>query len=192
MSTLHVKGIDLVQATAIVLGAEIGTTFKLFFASFKSAPIKKRLALANLLYNVVVIVIVFPILRWIDHLIVHRLAIADPLIALAFFQTFINLFGILLFAPVIRIWSGFVQRFYTKDGKQFRYIDSVPPTELEFALVASQRESLYFLRCAIYFSEQVLGLVHSNGQKDIPKQFLEMDEMEQYQHLKHLHGGIFN
>ena len=52
LAALHAHAIELQPAMAIVLGAEIGTTIKLFIASAKGIAAKKRVALGNFLMNV--------------------------------------------------------------------------------------------------------------------------------------------
>ena len=76
---------------AVVLGGEIGTTLKLFLVSARGIPVKKRVALGNFLFNVITAGIIFLLLSPIHYLIVNVLSIKDNLIALVFFQSFVNL-----------------------------------------------------------------------------------------------------
>ena len=59
LSALHVNAISLFAAMAIVLGSEIGTTVKLILASLKGVAVKKRVALGNLLFNVINALLIF-------------------------------------------------------------------------------------------------------------------------------------
>src|SRR5688500_5804318 len=53
LSALYANAIGLFAATAIVLGAEIGSSLKLILASAKGCAVKKRVAMGNIMFNTI-------------------------------------------------------------------------------------------------------------------------------------------
>ena len=97
---------------AIVLGSEIGTTVKLILASVKGIAVKRRVALGNLLFNVINALLIFILLGPVHKLITGIIGIHDDLLALVFFQTFTNLTGIVVFYPFLGIFGRFLEKLW--------------------------------------------------------------------------------
>ena len=74
LSALYLNAITLYAATAIVLGSELGTTFKLFLASANGMAAKKRVALGNFIFNLTTVIIVFIFLGSVNELITDIVA----------------------------------------------------------------------------------------------------------------------
>jgi len=83
LSALNADGITLIAAMAIVLGSEVGTSLKLGLAAVGGPAIKKKVALANLVFNGVITVLAFALIQPSYHLIKSGMVIEDNLIALA-------------------------------------------------------------------------------------------------------------
>lgn len=101
LSALNAHLIDIYQAVAIVIGANIGTTSTLVLASMKGTADKKRLALANVIFNFITGILCFIFLRKLIDLSFSVLHIETPLMELVFINTLLNVIGIVLFYPFL-------------------------------------------------------------------------------------------
>ncbi|HEY6062741.1 MAG TPA: Na/Pi symporter, partial [Chitinophagaceae bacterium] len=191
LSALYTNAITLYVATAIALGSEIGTTFKLFLASAKGLTAKKRVALGNFLFNLVTVIILFLLLRPVNFLITDVLQIKSNLIALVFFQTFVNLVSIILFFPFLKLFGQFLmKRFVDKDDESI-YISKVPVTDSELALEALENETNLFINQVIDYSLDSFDLEEiMDINPAVQKEFLRKTVAEKYDHIKQSHGEM--
>lgn len=188
LAALHAHAIELQPAMAIVLGAEIGTTIKLFIASAKGIAAKKRVALGNFLMNVIISFLLIFLLAPIDNLITKQMGITNNVLALVVFQTFVNLVSIVLFYPFLQPFGKFLSARFTQNNDETLFIHKIKPGENELAVQALQKEAAYFLQLVIDYSKRVFELNHiNNGQTAA---FIKKPAEEQYEFIKHLHGDI--
>lgn len=108
--------VGIYAAGAMVIGANIGTTSTAMFASIGATSSAKRVAAAQVVFNVataVVAALILPLLFGIIHWITAVAEIdADPGITLAIFHTLFNLLGVALIFPLNdRLASFLEQRF---------------------------------------------------------------------------------
>jgi phosphate:Na+ symporter len=190
LSALHINAITLYIAMAIVLGSEIGTTFKLFLASIKGIPVKKRVALGNFLFNVITVLVVFALLQPVNWLIADVIQLKNNLFALVFFQSLINVIGIILFYPLLPVLGRFLEKRFTTDDEETLYINKINAGDPVIALEAFEKETQSFIYHVLDFC-----LTASNIKKDMPGILLHKDyhgspTMEKYEHLKSMHGEI--
>ena len=191
LSALHSNAITLYVATAIVLGSEIGTTFKLFLASAKGLTAKKRVALGNFIFNLVTVSIMFLFLQPVNYFITDMMKVNENLIALVFFQSFVNLFSIALFFPFLNLLSRFLmKRFIDKEDESI-YISKVPLTDPELALEALESETNLFINHVIDYSLDSFDLEEVIGANPaVQKGFLRKTVAEKYDHIKQSHGEM--
>ena len=191
LSALHTNAISLTVATAIVLGAEIGTTLKLFLAASKGLAAKKRVALGNFLFNVITVVVMFIFLVPVNHLITDVLRIKDSLLALVFFQTFTNLVCILLFFPFLQLFGKFLLKRFASSQDQSFFISKVSPADTDLALEAIENETRHFINLVINYSFVSFDLADNleNG-NDIKDDFRHKSNTEKYDYIKQLHGEV--
>lgn len=190
LSALYVNAITLYAATAVVLGSEIGTTLKLFLASANGMAAKKRVALGNFIFNFSTVVIVFIFLRPVNTLITGPLQVRNSLIALVFFQSFVNLVTVLLFFPFLKILSRFLLSRYPENDESF-YISKVPVTDPELALEALENETKEFIGLVIHYSLASFHLAQKeNTGNGVYRKFMHKTIAEKYDHIKQLHGEM--
>ncbi|WP_076011820.1 Na/Pi cotransporter family protein [Alteromonas abrolhosensis] len=108
--------VGIYAAGAMVIGANIGTTSTAMFASIGATSSAKRVAAAQVVFNVVTAVVaalILPLLFGLIHWITAVAEIdADPGITLAIFHTLFNLLGVALIFPLNdRLASFLEQRF---------------------------------------------------------------------------------
>ena len=108
--------VGIYAAGAMVIGANIGTTSTAMFASIGATSSAKRVAAAQVVFNVataVVAALILPLLFGLIHWVTAVAEIdADPGITLAIFHTLFNLLGVALIFPLNdRLASFLEQRF---------------------------------------------------------------------------------
>ena len=191
LSSLHSQAIGLYAATAVVLGSEIGSTIKFFFVSYGRDPSVKRVALGNFLFNLLNAIVILLLLIPVNKLITEALSIKDPLTALAFFQTFINIIAIILFVPLLSLSEKFLMRRFVDDRLATKYIGKVPVPDTELAIAALENETLHFLETVLQFAANVLDYGKELPLKDLSPFFLSQNLAEQYYFIKQLNGDIY-
>lgn len=191
LSALYANAIDLYIAMAMVLGSEIGTTFKLFLASAKGLAVKKRVALGNFLFNLVTVAVMFFLLYPSHYLIRDVLKINNILIALVFFQSLVNVFSIIIFFPFLKPLGSFLMRRYVDKEEGSVFISKVPVTDAELAIVALENETKLFINQVIDYSLDSFSLEEINiKSSSLNKKFLRKTVSEKYDQIKHFHGEM--
>jgi phosphate:Na+ symporter len=188
LSALHSNVIDLYMAAVLVLGAEVGTTFKLALAAHKGSVVKKRVAAGNIIFNLLTSLLVFLVIREAVDLLQNLLHPASPLIALVLFQTFVNVFGIVLFFPFLNYFGNFLDRLYLHKSS-LDYLTKVRPGETELAIEAIEREVSFFLRRFNLIVANVFELPLSPEQSVKEKDFTSAKSIAEIYEIHKNHYG---
>lgn len=189
LSALYADVITLHSAMAIVLGSEVGTTIKLLLASTHGLPAKKQVAFGNFIYNTFVIVAFLIILSPIHYFITETINIKDNLMALVFFQSGINIAGVIVFYPFLRFFSGFLESRFKDDEGGSRYIRLIPASESELAIDALNKEARIFIEHTIEFILESMG-IQDIVQGSTALKGSDRAYPENYDHLKRLYGEM--
>lgn len=195
LSALNAELITIHQSVAMIIGANIGTTSTLIIASVNGTADKKRLATANVIFNLVAGTVSFLLLEQLVYFIIHFLRIEEPLMELVFLNTIINLIGIVLFFPFIPVLARFMNKRFRKSepsGKSL-YIKNVDPEVSDVALKALDDEisrvySLteeFILDCLLVKNDE---LNKTSGFKKIFR--AEKNLLVIYNHLKSIEDEI--
>jgi phosphate:Na+ symporter len=191
LSALNAGAISLFDATAIVLGSEIGTTIKLFIAAANGAAVKRRIAIGNFIFNTCGVLVVFILLRPINEFITSVLGIHDQLIALVFFQSLVNIISIILFYPLLKPLGNFLEKRFQSNEDETLFIHKIPATEPLLALDAMENETKHFLFSVLDFAMHCFeNKNHLQQQMKFSKKFTEHSLHGKYEHIKYLHGEI--
>ncbi|MEJ7610506.1 MAG: Na/Pi symporter [Ferruginibacter sp.] len=198
LSALHAGAISFAPAAAIVLGSETGTTLKILLGSIGGIAAKKRVALGNFLYNVILTAFAFILLKAILFLITDIFKIHDPLIGLVTFSTLINFVSIMVFLPFLDPFVKLLERFFRDtDASAAAFIGHADIKEPETALDLFRRETEYFIHNSILFNLALFDIdteqLNENfGFKEINEQrkFLTKNPEEKYEFLKQLQGEL--
>lgn len=198
LSALHTGALGFAPAAALVLGSEVGTIIKLLISAIGGGPVKKRVALGNFTFNLLLMIVVFALLKPILWIITDLFAISDPLIGLALFSTLTNLMGILLFLPFLDPFARFLERFFKGSTRAAAaYIGQAIATEPETALDLFRREANYLVYNAMRFNLEQFGLdrkvLPANPefkQINVAKKLPAMDLTQKYDFLKELTGEL--
>lgn len=198
LTALHVDALSFASAAATVLGSETGTTIKLLFSGIGGTASKKRVLLGNFLFNLVLTIIAFVLLKPTLSLISQRLNIANPLIGLVTFSTMVNLLSILIFLPFLDVFVKFLERFFkNSDATNSAFIGNADENEPQTALELFKREIKYFIYNSMLFNLEQLHADKSwlQSNKDLyeinkKKMFEVKNDVEKYEFLKLLQGEI--
>jgi phosphate:Na+ symporter len=191
LSALAAGGIDLLAAAAVVTGAELGTTLKIMLGGLTGLAAKKRVALGDLIFNVVMVTLAFSFLRPLVLLVSEVFGIKDPLISLVLFQSLINFGTILLFFPFLDPFTRFLEKRFRDDHQSVAlHIAKVSPEVPEAAVKALEKEARHFIQRAIDLNIHTFRIedVAVPGYVTDPKK--KPEPGKQYAELKLLHGEI--
>jgi phosphate:Na+ symporter len=191
LSALYAGAINLHDSMAITLGSEVGTTIKLFIASIKGTAVKKRVALGNFLINVITVSLVMLFLSPVNRLTTEIIGIKDNLIALVFFQSFINIFGIILFYPLLNVLGRFLENRFRSADDETMFIHKVDVKEPSTALDALVKETNHFIEVACNYALSCFG-ISDKKQPEIKlnKKYLDNNILGKYEYIKFLYGEI--
>jgi phosphate:Na+ symporter len=191
LSALYANAIHLPAAMALVLGAEIGTTLKLFIAAAAGPAVKKRVALGNFLFNIITVMLLFLFLRPAAGLITKQLSIQDPLIALVLFQTMINLASVILFFPFLKQAGQFLLHRYPDRDEEAWYISHVNPADTPLAMEALENETALLIRQVTGYSTSSFHLEENDEASDAgSKRFRSKNLPDKYEHIKQMYGEM--
>lgn len=182
LSAMNAGVIDLPQAAAVAIGADLGTTSTMLIAAISGVAAKKQVAVFHLLFNLVTDLLALLLLLPYVETIVSWYGITDPLLALPAFHTTFNLLGALLFYPLLgRIAAALAGRFDGRTKPLALFLSSRPPDDHAAALQAMEDEVRGLFRRVLALNLAVLGPDAARVSGDYPVL---------YEALKRLEGEI--
>ncbi|MBK9729346.1 MAG: Na/Pi cotransporter family protein [Saprospiraceae bacterium] len=198
LSALHAGALNFPQAAALVLGSEAGTTIKIILGSLGGTASKKRVALGNFLFNVVLTILAFIFLKPILLLITEVFNFKDPLIGLVTFSSLVNLFAIFLFLPFLNPYTKLLEWFFKDtDASAAAFLGDANVNEPESSLDLIRKEIDYFIHNSILFNisqfeidTTIISEYPEFNNKNLKRNFSEKLPEEKYQFLKQLQGEI--
>ena len=115
LTALHAGTISMMQAAAMAIGINIGTTVTAGLAVIGAGTAARRTGFAHLLFNVLTGAVAFlslPVLVTV----LEQFDTADPTLALAAFHTVFNVVGVVLVYPFLRRFAAYVERVIPERG----------------------------------------------------------------------------
>ncbi len=198
LTALYQHVIPFESAAAIVIGSELGTTLKIMLGSMGGSPDKKRVSTGNFIFNIVIIIIATIFLHPLIYFIRIWIPIKDPLIALVFFQTTINVIAIVLFYPFLGWFAAGLERLFTGGSERVitKYIHDPTKQFSEDTLQAAKKETTRLMAHTIAFNSKIFGI--ENIENDDTSSFASFKKFvfekdstnDSYTRLKQLHGEI--
>ncbi|TGD73311.1 Na/Pi cotransporter family protein [Mangrovimicrobium sediminis] len=137
LAALHAGLIQLDAAAALVIGADLGTTSTTVLGSIGGSAVKRRLALAHLLFNLAVDLAALLFLLPLLPALLDLLGLADPLYSLVTFHSVFNLIGLVLFLPLLRPFSDWLAQRFSTGEEHERPLVGQPTSVPDAALVAT-------------------------------------------------------
>jgi phosphate:Na+ symporter len=192
LSALNSGVIAFEAAACLVIGSETGTAIKTVIGSAGSDADKKRVALGNILINIVGSMVGWIFLTPLTALITETAGINDPLIALVTFQTAINVIGIIIFYPLLNPFAGWLQGRYAEPvAKLASYINKLLLHDPEVAIKATEQDCLRLARHLVWINRKALEM-EQPGTEDLMQQVSGKSYSESYDLIKLLNGEILD
>lgn len=193
LSGLDAGIIQLDAAAAMVLGGDIGTTITALLGSINGTPSKKRVAMGQILFNVIVdvitLVIMYPLLSVIQFVLEGQ----SPLYMLVAFHNTFNLLGIVLMLPFINPFSRFLEkRFIYNDHQLAKYLHQVSFSVADAAIEVLKKETRHLSERVMYFSLDLYKINHKKIAYDDNLHLGNKLISEQYHEIKQLNGEVID
>lgn len=194
LGALNAGILSLPEAAALIIGADLGTTSTTALGSLVGGAIKKQLAMAHFLFNLIVDSIAFLVLLPLLPVLIATLGIEDPLYSLVAFHTVMNLLGLCAFIPFINPFTAFLVKHIGQQSDDSSILQKVPTEITDAALAALSQAVRELVTRACYASTQ---LIHSPfienelpRDSDWARRLQEKGFDENYESLKQSEGEI--
>ncbi|HHW09137.1 MAG TPA: Na/Pi cotransporter family protein [Firmicutes bacterium] len=167
--SLSTQGLlPLSAAIPVVLGANIGTCSTAILSSLGAPREAKRVAIARLLFKAAGVLVVLPLIKPFEQLVVMTAADVPRQIANA--HTLFNVGNALLFLPITNLFAAFVNRLVPEDKGSAslsspRYIDRYVINTSSVALQLAEKEVLRVGDIAIGMVASINQLVNSGDEE---------------------------
>lgn len=136
LAAINAQFIDLQEAAALVIGADLGTTSTTILGALRGNTIKKQLAFAHFIFNLSVDLTAFFLLPILP-LLLGLVYLSDPIYSLVAFHSLINIAGVLIFIPFIGRFSNWIESVFSRYSAQStNMLDRVPTSVVDAALTA--------------------------------------------------------
>ena len=182
---------------AMVIGANIGTTFTVLLGAIGGIPSKKRVAFSHAIFNGVTALVALLGIRCLIAVVEVFINIhSNSVMALALFHTLFNVLGVLLFLPFIGLLARLLTRFYPDRKAVLTVFIDKTPTEVADAAIAALKKEIHHMleECQLYnlralsIDEKLVFDHDLPFEKNLKKKFTLEDL---YENIKLLHAEIF-
>lgn len=134
LSMLNSNLLELSNAAAIVVGADLGTTSTTILGSIGQSVVKKQLAFAQVFFNFSTNALAFTIMLPILPNALAFFAIDDVMFGLVTFHSAFNLMGLLIFLPLLKFYTRWVERVLPIPDDRRTHFFEVPIEVSDIAL----------------------------------------------------------
>lgn len=192
LSMLNSDIVQLTDAAAVVIGADLGTTSTTILGSLGQSVVKKQLAFAHVFFNLVVNSLAFIFLLPALPDLLSFLGVTDPMFGLVTFHSTFNFLGLLVFLPILSFYARWIQRLLPTE-KDLRAQFFAVPVEVPDVAIESLDAALNQLKSdAIRLNLMTLDLsakeLDTQGQLK-PNSLVGTFE-ERYESLKAFEGDL--
>lgn len=198
LTALYNNVLPIEQAAGIIIGSELGTTVKILLGSIGGRPDKKRVALANFIFNGLTLVVACLILFPLIHAVQALIAGENVLLQLVAFQTSINIIALFLFFPFLGHFASWLDKRFTDEAAHpvTTFIRKTKGSRRDEMLDLSEKETIHLIRKALDLNQSAFGI---GGEKSEPQSIIEQIKewskspfsfRDSYDQLKLLQGEI--
>ena len=168
LSALNAGLVDIYQSVAMVIGANIGTTATLVIGSLGGTADKKRLSMANVIFNLFAGFLVFFFIHELVYGVYYVFKVEDPLMELVLLNTLLNLIGIVLIYPFLGPFERFLRHRFlqAEPAGETLYIKNISPDVPDVALKALDKELKQVYLYTREFILDCLRIGSNNNHKD--------------------------
>lgn len=194
LSALHAGFIPIETGAVMMIGSDLGTTITVVLGAIGGSAVKKRVALAHVLFNVFTVFVAVLFLYPILFVATDILKLESPLLILVFFHSGFNLMGVIFMLPFTGALTRFLEARFLKQTQVTKYIGTVPPDVPELALEALRLEVSKLVVRVVDLNTYALNIEtpsnhdETNGKRD---SIFKVDVYpENYAQLKTLEGKM--
>ncbi|MCI5219794.1 MAG: Na/Pi cotransporter family protein, partial [Candidatus Electrothrix sp. LOE2] len=147
-------------AAAMVIGANIGTTVTVLLGAIGGMPIKKRVGVSHLIFNVITGLIAFVALAPLSRVVALFFDTStNAVMGLALFHTLFNLIGAIIFLPFIGYMSRFLLRVFPERKAVLTvYLNNTPTEVLDAATSSLRKETLHLFEECQFYTLKTFGI----------------------------------
>ncbi|MCH9656333.1 MAG: Na/Pi symporter [Planctomycetes bacterium] len=177
LTAVHTGTISLAQASAMVIGFDVGTTFTALMATLGGSVAARRTGMAHVFYNIVTAVVAYfilPVYIWSWNHYWNPAGDQSPEVALVAFHSLFNFLGIVILVPFLNQFSRLITRMIP---------DAVnDQTErLEESLIQNPNVAIEASRSTLVdVFQNVLQLMYAMFTSEVHREQIEED-LKQYQ-----------
>ena len=199
LTALNIEFIALPEAAALIIGADLGTTSTTALGSLTGSVIKRQLAFAHVMFNVIVNLVAFLVLLPALPFLLDLVSLTDPLFSLVAFHSTFNILGLIGFLPFLNYFTDWCRRVFDNDPmNSSAVLDRVPIAVPDAALVALRDTVKLLLIKAACNSLSLFELRPTRfdeieaRHEEVIGSDLKLDFRSGYEELKSLEGKIFS
>lgn len=192
LTALHAGAIGFLQAAALVIGMDVGTTITAVFAALGSSVNARRTGASHVVYNLwaaLLGLVMLPVYIDVWERFIPGGLGENPEVALVGFHTTFNLLAVATILPLTQPFARLIMRLLPSQGPA--YTDGLSDSLLEqphLALSAAQRSMETEFLALIHHLSAILGSPH--GQRlDLMELQAALDETHLYLDKIHLQQG---
>lgn len=188
LTGLHANLLSFEDASAMVIGANIGTTATILLGGIRSTQIKKRVALSHLIFNVfsavIGLILLWP-LTYAIQLIIGNVN-ENAVIGVALFHTLFNVIGVIIFFPFIRSFSRWLTKIIPdKTIAVTTHIHDLSPKVFDAAYSGIKKEIGQLIQKVVSYNGEIIN----DGKDDHP--VIPKAIADKYDEIKVLQAEIF-
>jgi len=171
---LHAGAISFPQACAMVIGMDVGTTFKTVLAVLGGSTAMRRTGYAHIIYNLATGVVAFVLLPFYVWQAEEWLAAGgDAQFGLVAFHTLFNTLGVILVLPFTNAFARFVMRLVPEGGVPL--VDRLDERLLASPSAALDASIATLRAIVLELAQSVTGLLGRDGVREMePARILEL------------------
>lgn len=164
--------ISLPQAVFLMIGSDLGTTVTALIGTVNGNEVKKKVGWAQFMFNLINAIFGFILAYYILYIIEYWFKITDLLTSLVLFHTLLNLMGVLIMLPFIRLFTKLLERFIQPNNEKIAtYIDLNHAKESIASVEAMEQEAILFINTAFKFNTSVFSSKSKSSAKFINDYF---------------------
>jgi phosphate:Na+ symporter len=195
LSALYSGLLNYTDATAMVIGTNLGTTITVMIGAVGGSTVKKRVGMGHFLFNAITAIIALILLPLLTRLVFDVMGLSsDPVMGLAMFHTLFNLMGVVLFMPFLPLFAKLLEKAVPeKRIETSLFISKTTPDVPEAAIESLRQEVNGLMQRAMEHNLNMLRidpkLVFTNISNGVrgEKNTVEM----QYAHLKLVQAEVY-
>jgi phosphate:Na+ symporter len=160
LSALHSGLLNYTDATAMVIGTNLGTTITVMIGAVGGSTVKKRVGMGHFLFNAITAVIAIILLPMLTRLVFDVMGLSsDPVMGLAMFHTIFNLMGVVLFMPFLPLFAKLLEKAVPdKRIDVSLFISKTTPDVPEAAVESMRQEARGLLQRTMEHNMEVLRI----------------------------------